>query len=62
MIDDLLEVRRVGMQPFGIFLPGDAGRAVAIRTAMCGECLRAGLHRLRVVDVGRRLVGRVSID
>src|SRR5689334_23474727 len=62
MIDDLLEVRRVGMQPFRIFLPGDTRGAMTVRAAMCCECFSARLHHLRIVYVGGRLVGRVPID
>jgi hypothetical protein len=62
MIDDFLKIRRIGVQPFRILRPIDAGRAVTIRAALCSECLGAGLHAGRIVDGGWRPILRMAID
>ena len=62
MIDDLLKIRGIGMQPLRKLRPVDARRAMTIRAVMCGECLGTGLHAGRIIDGGGGLILRMAID
>src|SRR5262249_44485425 len=62
IVDDLLEVGRVGTEPLGELRPLDARRAMAIPATARLERLRTGLNVRRVVDWNRRRVDGVMVD
>jgi hypothetical protein len=62
LVDEFLEVGRIGAQAFGEFGPFHARRAVAVGTAAFRKGARPGLHRRGIVERHGRRVGCVPDD